>query len=99
MYLTTWCFTIEDRASRAMMLVLVLYYKVFVITLNVKSTEILGCIVLGMRLNFVTFCHLKTYGLRLQNAEHAVVFISGIHVGIFKGVVFYIYIMFAWVYR
>lgn len=59
MYLTTWCFTIEDRASRAMMLVLVLYYKVFVITLNAKSTEILGCIVLGMRLNFVTFCHLS----------------------------------------
>lgn len=43
------------------MLVLVLYYKVSVIsfiTLTAKSTEILGCIVLGlvgMRLNFVTY--------------------------------------------
>lgn len=56
--------------------------------------------------NEIKFCdilspliaNLKTNGLKLQNAEHAIVFISGIHVGIFKGVVFYIYIMFAWVY-
>lgn len=90
-----------------MMLVLVLYYKIFVITHNAKSTEILGCIVLWLVGNEIKFCeilsplitNLKTNGLRLQNAEHAVVFISGIHVGIFMGVVFYIYIMFAWVYR
>lgn len=72
MYLTAWCFTIEDRASRAMMLVLVLYYKVFVITLNAKSTEILGCLVLWLVGNEIKFCdilspliaNLKTYGFK-----------------------------------
>lgn len=61
MYLTTWCFTIEDRASRAMMLVLVLYYKVFVITLNAKSTEILGCIVLWLVGNEMKFCDILSF--------------------------------------
>lgn len=39
------------------------------------------------------------YGLRLQNAKHAIVFILGIHVGIFKGVILHMYhVLCAWVY-
>lgn len=44
-----------------MMLVLVLYYKVFVITLNAKSTEILGCIVLWLVGNEIKFCDILSF--------------------------------------
>lgn len=73
MYLIIWCFIIEDRVLRVMMLVLVLYYKVFVIIFNVKSIEILGCIVLWLVGNEIKFCdillffivNLKINGLKL----------------------------------